>query len=71
MIQCVLILEDQFFQCGFLVNLFGSCIGVQVDVCEDVDVVIVLCVCQFYDLVVSDLLMFGQDGIQFIQVLVV
>lgn len=69
MTQRVLILEDQPFQRGFLANLFGSRAGVQVDACEDVDAAIALCACQPYDLVVSDLLMPGQDGIQFIQAL--
>jgi CheY-like chemotaxis protein len=69
MTQRVLILEDQPFQRGFLANLFGSHAGVQVDACEDVDAAIALCACQPYDLVVSDLLMPGQDGIQFIQAL--
>lgn len=69
MTQRVLILEDQPFQRGFLANLFGSRDGVQVDACEDVDAAIALCACQPYDLVVSDLLMPGQDGIQFIQAL--
>ncbi|MFB8831652.1 response regulator [Azotobacter sp. CWF10] len=50
-------------------NLFGSRTGVRVDACEDVDAAIALCACQPYDLVVSDLLMPGQDGIQFIQAL--
>ncbi len=69
MTQRVLILEDQPFQRGFLANLFGNRAGVQVDACEDVDAAIALCACQPYDLVVSDLLMPGQDGIQFIQAL--
>ena len=69
MTQRVLILEVQPFQRGFLANLFGSHAGVQVDACEDVDAAIALCACQPYDLVVSDLLMPGQDGIQFIQAL--
>ena len=67
MTQRVLILEDQAFQRGFLANLFGSRADVQVDACEDVEAAIALCACQPYDLVVSDLLMPGQDGIQFIQ----
>ncbi|WP_414496042.1 EAL domain-containing protein [Stenotrophomonas maltophilia] len=69
MTQRVLILEDQPFQRGFLANLFSSREGVQVDACEDVEAAIALCACQSYDLVVSDLLMPGQDGIQFIQAL--
>ncbi|WP_294988522.1 EAL domain-containing response regulator [uncultured Stenotrophomonas sp.] len=69
MTQRILILEDQPFQRGYLANLFGSRDGVQVDACEDVDAAIALCACQSYDLVVSDLLMPGQDGIQFIQAL--
>lgn len=69
MTQRVLILEDQAFQRGFLANLFGSRADVQVDACEDVEAAIALCACQPYDLVVSDLLMPGQDGIQFIQAL--
>jgi len=69
MTQRVLILEDQAFQRGFLANLFGSRADVQVDACEDVEAAIALCACQPYDLVVSALLMPGQDGIQFIQAL--
>lgn len=69
MTQRILILEDQPFQRGYLANLFGSRRGVQVDACEDVEAAIALCACQSYDLVVSDLLMPGQDGIQFIQAL--
>ncbi|WP_312705753.1 response regulator, partial [Stenotrophomonas lactitubi] len=69
MTRRVLILEDQPFQRGYLVNLFSARAGVQVDACEDVDAAIALCACQAYDLVVSDLLMPGQDGIQFIQAL--
>ncbi|UQA71267.1 EAL domain-containing response regulator [Stenotrophomonas maltophilia] len=69
MTQRILILEDQPFQRGYLANLFGSSDGVQVDACEDVEAAIALCACQAYDLVVSDLLMPGQDGIQFIQAL--
>ena len=69
MTQRVLILEDQPFQRGYLANLFGSRGGVQVDACEDVEAAIALCACHSYDLVVSDLLMPGQDGIQFIQAL--
>jgi len=65
----ILILEDQPFQRGFLVNLFTANPGVQVDACENVDAAIALCACNAYDLVVSDLLMPGQDGIQFIQAL--
>ena len=69
--QRILILEDQPFQRGFLVNLFSARAGVHVDACEDVEAAIALCACQSYDLVVSDLLMPGQDGIQFIQALAV
>lgn len=69
MTQRILILEDQPFQRGFLANLFGTRAGVQVDACGDVEAAIALCACQSYDLVVSDLLMPGQDGIQFIQAL--
>ena len=69
MTQRVQILEDQPFQRGYLANLFGSRGGVQVDACEDVEAAIALCACHSYDLVVSDLLMPGQDGIQFIQAL--
>ncbi|WP_379655102.1 EAL domain-containing protein [Pseudoxanthomonas sp. UC19_8] len=69
MTQRVLILEDQPFQRGYLANLFGNRAGVQVDACEDVDAAIAFCACRSYDLVLSDLLMPGQDGIQFIQAL--
>ncbi|AWH16583.1 diguanylate phosphodiesterase [Stenotrophomonas sp. ZAC14D2_NAIMI4_7] len=69
--QRILILEDQPFQRGFLFNLFSARAGVHVDACEDVEAAIALCACQPYDLVVSDLLMPGQDGIQFIQALAV
>jgi len=69
MTQRVLILEDQPFQRGYLAHLFGSRGGVQVDACEDVEAAIALCAGHSYDLVVSDLLMPGQDGIQFIQAL--
>jgi len=38
----ILILEDQPFQRGFLVNLFTANPGVQVDACENVDAAIAL-----------------------------
>ncbi len=70
MTQRVLILEDQAFQRGFLANLFGSRADVQVDACEDVEAGRrAVCAARSYDLVLSDLLMPGQDGIQFIQAL--
>ncbi|WP_440975926.1 EAL domain-containing response regulator [Pseudoxanthomonas winnipegensis] len=67
--QRVLILENGPSPRGQLANLLGNRAGVQVETCEDVDAAVALCACRSYDLVLSDLLMPGRDGIQFIQAL--
>jgi len=65
----VLILEDQAFQRGFLANMFNAAPGVTVDTSGDAADAVELCHWQRYDLVVTDLMMPGVDGIQFIQAL--
>ncbi len=65
----VLILEDQPFQRGFLANLFTEVAGVTVDTAGDATHAAAMCQLSRYDLVVSDLMMPGVDGIQFIQAL--
>lgn len=65
----VLILEDQPFQRGFLANMFAAVPGVTVDTSGDAAHALAMCQFSRYDLVVSDLMMPGIDGIQFIQTL--
>lgn len=65
----VLILEDQPFQRGFLANMFNAAPGVAVDTSGDAADAVEMCHWQRYDLVVTDLMMPGVDGIQFIQAL--
>jgi len=63
----VLVLEDQPFQRGMLVNLFSALEGVSVDSSGTAEHAAALCELNRYDLVASDLVMPGVDGIQFIQ----
>ncbi len=63
----VLILEDQPFQRGFLANLFNGVSGVHTDTAGDGADALAMCQWRPYDLVVTDLMMPGVDGIQFIQ----
>lgn len=65
----VLILEDQPFQRGFLANMFAAVPGVAVDTSGDATHAVAMCQLSRYDLVVTDLMMPGIDGIQFIQTL--
>lgn len=65
----VLILEDQPFQRGFLANMFNALTGVITDTAGDATAAVAMCNWCRYDLVVSDLMMPGIDGIQFIQTL--
>lgn len=65
----VLILEDQAFQRGLLANLFAALPGVTVDTSGDAAHAAAMCQLSRYDLVVSDLMLPGVDGIQFIQAL--
>jgi EAL domain-containing protein (putative c-di-GMP-specific phosphodiesterase class I)/AmiR/NasT family two-component response regulator len=67
--QRVLILEDQPFQRGFLANMFTALPGVAVDTSGDAAHAVAMCQLTRYDLVVTDLMMPGIDGIQFIQTL--
>jgi len=63
----VLILEDQPFQRGFLANLFNAVPGIQTDTVGDGVNALAMCQWRDYDLVVTDLMMPGVDGIQFMQ----
>lgn len=63
----ILILEDQPFQRGFLANLFNGVSGVHTDTAGDGADALAMCQWRPYDLVVTDLMMPGVDGIQFIQ----
>lgn len=63
----ILILEDQPFQRGFLANLFNDVSGVHTDTAGDGAAALAMCQGCPYDLVVTDLMMPGVDGIQFIQ----
>lgn len=65
----ILILEDQPFQRGFLANMFGAVPGVLADTSGDAAHAVAMCQLTRYDLVVTDLMMPGIDGIQFIQTL--
>lgn len=65
----VLILEDQPFQRGFLANMFNAVPGVTTDTSGDAAYAVAMCQWRRYDLVVTDLMMPGVDGIQFIQTL--
>lgn len=65
----VLILEDQPFQRGFLANMFNAVPGVTTDTSGDAAYAVAMCTLRRYDLVVTDLMMPGVDGIQFIQAL--
>lgn len=65
----VLILEDQPFQRGFLANLFNGVPGNHTDTTGDGSDALAMCQVRPYDLVVTDLMMPGVDGIQFIQYL--
>lgn len=65
----VLILEDQAFQRGLLANLFAALPGVTVDTSGEAGHAAAMCQLSRYDLVVSDLMLPGVDGIQFIQAL--
>ncbi len=65
----VLILEDQPFQRGFLANIFMAVPGVEVETSGDAAHAVAMCQLTRYHLVVSDLMMPGIDGIQFIQTL--
>lgn len=63
----VLILEDQPFQRGFLASLFNALPGIYSDTAGDGADALAMCQWRNYDLVVTDLMMPGVDGIQFIQ----
>lgn len=65
----VLILEDQPFQRGFLANLFNGVPGNHTETTGDGAGALAMCQVHPYDLVVTDLMMPGVDGIQFIQCL--
>lgn len=65
--RSVLILEDQPVHLGFLANLFNAAGGVRTDVSSDGVEALELCSHRSYDLVVTDPMMCGVDGIQFIQ----
>ncbi len=65
----VLILEDQPFQRGFLANMFNAAPGISTDTSGDAASAVAMCAWRRYDLVVTDLMMPGVDGIQFIQAL--
>lgn len=65
----VLILEDQPFQRGFLANMFNAVPGITTDTSGDAAYAVAMCQWRRYDLVVTDLMMPGVDGIQFIQTL--
>ena len=65
----VLILEDQAFQRGLLANLFAAEPRLTVDTSGSAAHAAAMCQLSRYDLVVSDLLLPGMDGIQFIQAL--
>lgn len=65
----VLILEDQPFQRGYLANLLHALPGVVTHTSGDAANAVAMCDLFDYDLVITDLMMPGVDGIQFIQAL--
>ncbi len=65
----VLILEDQPFQRGYLANLLHTLPGIVTHTSGDAANAVAMCDLFDYDLVITDLMMPGVDGIQFIQAL--
>ncbi|MET4681715.1 EAL domain-containing response regulator [Stenotrophomonas rhizophila] len=66
-IRHVLILEDQAFQRSMLAQLFNSASRTHADTSGDGADALAMCHWRPYDLVVTDMMMPGVDGIQFIQ----